>query len=70
MSPAATSARQHPGIQHFGVTLETKVEVNEEDADLSALVVGEQVKVQSKAAKGAQHFDARKISMEIEEPAL
>ena len=63
-------ARQHLGIQQFGVTPDTRIEVNEEDADLSALVVGEQVKVQSKAAKDAEQFDARKISMEIEEPAL
>ena len=65
-------ARGHLGVQQFGVTPDTKIEVNGEQADLSALVVGEQVKVQSKAAKDAQQFGARKISVEFEtekEPA-
>jgi type 1 fimbria pilin len=59
-------ARGHLGVQQFGVTTDTKIEVNGQKADLSALVVGEQVKVQSKAAKDAQQFGARKISVEFE----
>ena len=57
-------ARAHLGVQQFGVTPETKIEVNEEDADLSDLAPGDEVKVQSKAAKDATEFDARKISVE------
>ena len=60
-------ARQHLGVQQFGVTSDTKIEVNEERVDVSALVVGDEVKVQSKAAKDATEFDARKISVEREE---
>jgi hypothetical protein len=60
-------ARAHLGVQQFGVTPETKIEVNEEDAELSALAAGDEVKVQSKAAKDATEFVARKISVEIEE---
>jgi type 1 fimbria pilin len=59
-------ARAHLGVQQFGVTPETKIEVNEEDADLSDLAPGDEVKVQSKAAKDATEFDARKISVESE----
>ncbi len=59
-------ARAHLGVQQFGVTPETKIEVNEEDADLSDLAQGDEVKVQSKAAKDATEFDARKISVERE----
>lgn len=61
------SAREHLGVQQFGVTSETTIEVNEEDAELSALVVGDEVKVQSKAARDATEFVARKISVEDEE---
>jgi predicted molibdopterin-dependent oxidoreductase YjgC len=43
-------AREHRGVQPFSVTAETKIEVNEEDAELSALAAGDEVKVQSKAA--------------------
>ena len=60
-------ARAHLGVQQFGVTPETKIEVNEEDADLSDLAQGDEVKVQSKAAKDATEFDARKISVEGED---
>ena len=60
-------AREHLGIQQFGVTEDTKVEVNEEDAALSDLVAGDEAKVQSKAAKDATEFVARKISVEAEE---
>ncbi len=60
-------ARAHLGIQQFGVTEDTKVEVNEEVAALSDLVGGDEVKVQSKAAKDATEFVARKISVEAEE---
>jgi len=57
----------HPGEPIvFAVTDDTKAEVNEESADLSALAVGQEVKVQSKAAKDATQFDARKISVEDE----
>jgi hypothetical protein len=59
-------AREHLGVQQFGVTPETKIEVNEEDAELSALAAGEEVKIQSKAAKDATEFAARKISVEAE----
>jgi hypothetical protein len=59
-------ARAHLGVQQFGVTPETKIEVNEEDADPSDLAPGDEVKVQSKAAKDATEFDARKISVEDE----
>lgn len=58
--------REHRGVQPFGVTAETKIEVNEEDAELSALAAGDEVKVQSKAAKDATEFVARKISVEME----
>lgn len=58
--------REHRGVQPFGVTAETKIEVNEEDAELSALAAGDEVKVQSKAAKDATEFVARKISVETE----
>ena len=60
-------ARQHLGIQQFGVDSETKIEVNEEKVELSALSVGDEVKVQSKAPKDATEFTARKISVETEE---
>lgn len=60
-------ARAHLGVQQFGVTEETKIEINEEDALLSELVPGDEVKVQSKAAKDATEFVARKISVETEE---
>jgi len=60
-------AREHLGTQQFGVTEDTKVEINEEDAAVSDLVVGEEVKVQSKAAKDATEFVARNISVEVEE---
>ncbi len=60
-------ARDHIGIQQFGVTEDTKVEINEEDATVSDLVAGDEVKVQSKAAKDAPEFVARKISVEAEE---
>ena len=60
-------AREHLGPQQFGVTEDTKVEINEEDAAVSDLTVGEEVKVQSKAAKDAMEFVARKISVETEE---
>ncbi len=60
-------ARAHLGVQQFGVTPETKIEVNEEDALLSDLAQGDEVKVQSKAAKDATEFDARKISVEGED---
>jgi type 1 fimbria pilin len=59
-------AREHRGVQPFSVTAETKIEVNEEDAELSALAAGDEVKVQSKAAKDATEFVARKISVEME----
>jgi len=60
-------ARAHIGPQSFGVTPDTRVEVNDEDAALSALVAGDEVKVQSKAAKDATVFDARKVSVEQED---
>ena len=60
-------ARAHLGVRRFGVTPETKIEVNEEDADLSDLAQGDEVKVQSKSAKDATEFDARKISVEGED---
>ncbi len=60
-------AREHIGVQPFGVTEDTKIEVHEEDAAVSELTVGEEVKVQSKAAKDATEFVARKISVEAEE---
>ena len=60
-------ARAHLGVQQFGVTPETKIEVNEEGADPSDLAPGDEVKVQSKAAKDATEFDARKISVEDED---
>ena len=62
-------ARAHLGVQQFGVTPETKIEVNKEDADPSDLAQGDEVKVQSKAAKDATEFDARKISVEGEDEA-
>jgi hypothetical protein len=60
-------ARQHLGVQWFSVTSDTKIEVNEEEVDPSALVVGDEVEVQSKAAKDATQFGAGKISVEREE---
>lgn len=60
-------ARAHLGVQQFGVTAQTKIEVNEEAADLSAIVAGDEVSVQSKAAKDATEFVARMISVEAEE---
>ncbi len=60
-------AREHLGVQQFGVTEDTKVEINEVEAAVSDLVVGEEVKVQSKAPKDATEFVARKISVETEE---
>ena len=33
-------AREHLGVQQFGVTSDTKIEVNEEEAELSALAAG------------------------------
>ena len=61
-------AREHLGLQQFAVTDEyTEIEVNEEDAQLAALAVGDEVMVQSKASKTATEFVARKISTENEE---
>ena len=60
-------ARVHIGLQRFAVIPETEIEVNEEDTELSAIAAGDEVKVQSKAAKEATEFVARKISMEVEE---
>jgi hypothetical protein len=60
-------AREHLGLQQFGVTTDTKIEVNEEDAELADLVPGDEVKVQSKAAKDANEFAARKLSVEAED---
>lgn len=60
-------AREHLGLQQFGVAEETRVEINDEDAELTAIVVGDEVKVQSKAAKDAEEFVARKISVETDE---
>lgn len=60
-------ARAHLGVQQFGVTGATRVEVNEEDAALSDLAGGDEVTVQSKAAKDATQFVALKISVELEE---
>ena len=59
-------ARAHLGLRQFGVTPETKIEVGGEEASLSDLVPGDEVKVQSKAAKDATEFGARKISVERE----
>jgi len=60
-------ARAHLGLQQFGVTEDTKVEINEEDAAVADLVTGDEVKVQSKAPKDATEFMARRISVELEE---
>ncbi len=60
-------ARAHLGVQQFGVTAMTKVEVNEEDAAVTDLAGGDEVTVQSKAAKDATQFVAHKISVELEE---
>lgn len=65
-----SKARDHLGIQQFGVTPGTKIEVNEEEAALSELAQGDEVKVQSKAANDATEFDARKISVEREIPPV
>ncbi len=43
-------ARNHLGVQQFDVSEDTKIQVNEEKVELSALVVGDEVKIQSKAA--------------------
>ena len=60
------AAREHLGIQQFGVTPATRIEVNDQAAALSDLVPGDEVKVQSKAAKDATEFAARKVSVENE----
>ena len=60
-------AREHLGVQQFGITSDTTVEVNEVDAELSDLAAGDEVTVQSRAAKDATEFVARKISVEVEE---
>ena len=57
-------AREHVGVQQFGVNEDTKIEINEEDALLSELVPGDEVMVQSRAAKDATTFVARKVSVE------
>ena len=59
--------RAHLGIQQFGVTSDTEIEVNEEDAQLSDLAAGDEIRVQSKAPKDATEFVIRKISTETEE---
>ena len=60
------AAREHVGVQEFGVTPATSIEVDDQAAVLSDLVPGDQVKVQSKAARDATEFAARKISGENE----
>lgn len=60
------AARDHTGVQEFGVTSATSIEVDDQAAVLSDLVPGDQVKVQSKAARDATEFAARKISVEHE----
>lgn len=60
-------ARAHLGLQQFGVTEDTRLEIDDEDVDLSAFVAGDEVRVQSKAAKDAEEFVARKISVETDE---
>ena len=60
-------ARAHLGVQSFGVTAGTRVEIDEENAALSDLATGDEVRVQSKAAKNATEFVVHKISVESEE---
>ena len=60
------AARGHSGIQQFGVTPAIRIEVDGQTAALSDLVPGDQVKVQSKAARDATEFAARKVSVEHE----
>ena len=50
----------------FAVTAETKIEVDEAEATLSDLVVGDEVSVQSRAPRDAQSFTARKIEAEAQ----
>jgi hypothetical protein len=60
------AARGHAGLQEFGVTPATRIEVDDQAAALSDLVPGDEVKVQSKAARDATEFAARKVSVENE----
>jgi hypothetical protein len=67
---AEAYAEDNPGEPMvFPVTSETKVEINDAPASPSDLVIGNEVKIQSKAAKDATSattFDARKVSVENE----
>ena len=66
---AEAHEQAHPGEpMSFAVDLaSTEVEVDETDAELSDLVVGDEVNVQTKTAKGDTQFVARKVSVEHEE---
>jgi hypothetical protein len=58
----------HPGEpMSFVVDQNTDVEVDDTDAELSDLSVGDEVHVQTKTAKGETQFVARKLSAEHEE---
>jgi hypothetical protein len=60
-------SRDHLGPQSFAVTPDTRIEVDEQRVDPSALTAGDRVRVQSRADKDATEFDARKISAEHDE---
>lgn len=51
----------------FPVSADTDVEIDEQDAAVADLVVGDPVKVQSKAPAGASEFPARHIRVEHDE---
>ncbi len=53
----------------FAVNSATKIERNDEDAGLTDVQVGDEVKIQSKAPASATTFTARQLQAEGPEPA-
>ena len=61
----AAEGQEQPMV--FPVSENTKVEIDEQDAAVTDIAVGDPVQVQSKAPAGADEFPARKISVEHEQ---
>ena len=61
----AAKGREQPMV--FPVSGSTKVGIDGQDAAVTDVVVGDPVKVQSKAPEDADEFPARKISVEHDE---
>ena len=64
---AEAYALAHPNEPMVFLTQETRVEIDDAPASLSELAAGDEAHIQSKAARDATTFVARKISVENEE---